>query len=183
MVGVNLNEQVLSTIEYLRPEMSDENIYFSLILFTELWNTRIEPDDIRKLLVTLLVESCESLGNGGRITIETANQSLRGADALDGRPELTPGDYVSLSLTNTSASPCTSNTIRLLKRLHKVRQPTSKSASIPSSITGFIRKSGGDIVRCDGLGPVRTISVYFPRCAQLAEDSNALPLTGVSVLK
>ena len=183
MVGVNLNEQVLSTVEYLRPEIADENIYLSLILFTELWRTRIEPVDIHQLLVTLLADSFESLRGGGRITIETANLPLSSADGLDRRLELIPGDYVLLSLTNSSAGLSTSANVRLVKTLYKAGPSPGKPAAISASIFNFIRKSGGDIVRCNGQGPGKTISVFLPRCAIQATDDITLPQVGISGLK
>ncbi len=183
VINVNLNEQVLSTIEHLRPEIADDNIFFSLILFTDLWMIRVDPGEIRKILATLLVGSCKSLPGGGRITIETANLPVSNADCLDGRPELIPGDYVMLSLSDTDSSRSTAVNRRLARPLQKVWHPTSKSASAPASTDDFVRKSGGNIVRYNRPGPGTTVSLFFPRCRMQAAINSNLPLQNSSALR
>ena len=183
MTDVNLNEQVLSTIERLRPEITNNNIFFSLIMFTELWMIRTEPGQIQKTLAALVTESCESLPGGGRITIETANRCLSSADSQDDSPDLIPGEYVMLSFSNTGTSSSAAVNIRLAKTLHKVGQPDNNTATTPAAIYEFIRKSGGDIVRHNGHGPGTTVSLFFPSCRQQAANNSTLPLDDSSAMR
>ena len=183
VINVNLNEQVLSTIDYLRPEIVEDNIFFSLVLFTDLWMIRVDPGEIREMLSTLLVGSCKSLRSGGRITIETANIPVSNADCLNGMPELTPGDYVMLSLSDTDASRATAVNRRLARSLHKGWQPTSKCTGTPAATYDFVRKSGGNIVRYNKQGPGTTLRLFFPRCRTQAAINSAFSLEDSSALR
>ena len=175
VVDVNLNEQVLSTIEYLRPEIVDDNIFLSLVLFSDLWMISVDPGEIRGMLVALLADSCKSLPGGGQIAIETANLPLGSA----GSRGLRAGEYVMLSLSDTGASRSTAVDRRLAKNMHKVEQAASKSASTPASTYDFVRKSGGELVRYNGHGPGATIRLFFPRCRQQTAINGTLPLVGL----
>lgn len=171
MTEVNLNEQVLSTIERLRPEVTNSNQFFSLIMFTELWMIRIEPVDIQKALDTLVAESCESLPRAGRITIKTANRYLSSVDSQDDSPDLKPGEYVMLSFSNTDTSSSAAVNIQLANSIHKVWRQDDNTATTPTSIYEFIRKSGGDVVRHEGHVSGTTVSLFFPRCREQTADS------------
>lgn len=183
VIDVNLNEQVLSTMESLRPEITDDRIFFSLVMFSELWKISIEPGEIQKSLVALLTESCESLSCGGRITIETANRFLSRTDIPDGRPDLVPGEYVMLSLSYTSPSLATAVNMRLIKTLHKVGQPESQTTTTPASIDEFVRKSGAAMVRLKRQGSGKTAQIFFPRCRQQATISSTAPESESSELR
>ena len=174
VVDVNLNDQVLSTIEYLRPKIADDNILFSLVLFSDLWMISVDPE-IQGMLVALLADSCKSLPGGGQIAIETANLPLGSA----GSRGLRPGEYVMLSLSDTGASRSTAVNRRLAKTMHKVEQAANKSASTPASTYDFVRKSGGELVRYNGHDPGTSVRLFFPRCRQQAAINSPLPLVGL----
>lgn len=185
MIDVNLNEQVLNTVENLRPEFADDNIFFSLVLFTDLWMVRVDPEEIRKMLATLLASSCQSLPGGGRVSIETANlpMSMSGADGPDGHAELIPGDYVRLLLSDTGGSLPEIANRRLANRVNEGGQTVCQSDVSPSSTYDFVRKSGGEIIRYRGHEKGTTVSLYLPRCRVQTEINRTLPPLGSPAMR
>lgn len=181
---LNINEHVLRAVECIRPEIASENIYFSLVMLTDLWTVTVDPEETQQTLTTLVASSCDSLPEGGRITIETANLSLVSNDDIDDSTDLTPGDYVLVSISDTG--PCPSETVsrRFIKSLHKNGKPGKQCVNNSTSIYDFVRESGGDIVLHNGNSAVHngqnseiTVKLYFPRyskpattCRSVSED-------------
>ncbi|NND71778.1 MAG: hypothetical protein HKN43_09370 [Rhodothermales bacterium] len=175
VTDVNLNDHVLSTIERLRPDMTNKRIFLSLNMSAELWLTRTDTGVIQDTLVALVADSCKSLSGGGQITIETANRILSRSDSLDGMPGLVPGEYVVLSLSTIGASLSTSVTMRLVENLHVVRQPDGSTATTPPYLRDISRKSVSYIIRHNGHSPGTTVILLFPRCSKPATINITLP--------
>ena len=64
-----------------------------------LWPTLVDPHQLENALLNLCINARDAMPEGGRLTIETANEDLDARDAL--ARGLEPGDYVSLSVTDT----------------------------------------------------------------------------------
>jgi signal transduction histidine kinase len=96
---LDLNELVTSLDKMLR-RVIGEDIELATITVPNLGRIRADPGRIEQVLMNLVVNACDAMEGGGKLTIETANVEL-GADYAVMHPEVEAGAYVMLSVSDT----------------------------------------------------------------------------------
>ena len=64
----------------------------------DLWSTKIDIPQLESALLNLCINARDAMPDGGKLSIETANQSLDEEAALE--REVLPGHYVSVSVAD-----------------------------------------------------------------------------------
>jgi PAS domain S-box-containing protein len=135
-----------------------------------LWTTRIDPPQLESALLNLCINARDAMApKGGRLTIETANKWLD--DRAARQQDLPPGQYVSLSVTDTG----TGMTKEVMARAFDpffTTKPVGEGTGLGlSMIYGFVRQSNGQVRIYSELGRGTTISLYLPRHTGPAEQT------------
>ncbi|MFW5740192.1 MAG: PAS domain-containing sensor histidine kinase, partial [Myxococcota bacterium] len=88
---VDLNEIVVGVESMLR-RLIGEDIQFSIMLAPDLGLTRADPGQLEQVIFNLVVNARESMPEGGKLTIETANTVLDAAYTAR-NADMKPGDF------------------------------------------------------------------------------------------
>jgi PAS domain S-box-containing protein len=136
-----------------------------------LWLTRIDPSQLENALLNLCINARDAMApDGGRLTIETSNKWLdeRAAKAR----ELSPGQYVSLCVTDTGTGMSPEVIERAFEPFYTTKPMGQGTGLGLSMIYGFARQSGGQVRIYSELGKGTTMCLYLPRHAggAAAED-------------
>ena len=67
-----------------------------------LWPVRVDAGQLENALINLAVNARDAMGDSGLLTLKTANVHIAAGDDAD-RFGVAPGDYVSLSVTDTGS--------------------------------------------------------------------------------
>jgi PAS domain S-box-containing protein len=135
-----------------------------------LWRTLIDRNQLENSLLNLCINSRDAMPNGGRITIETANTWLDERAARD--RDLAPGQYVSLSVTDTGTGMTPEVTSRAFDPFFTTKPLGEGTGLGLSMVYGFARQSGGQVRIYTEIGQGTTVCLYLPRDrAQLQPDS------------
>jgi len=98
--ALNANKLIASMEELVRRTVGPA-IHIETVLAIGLWPTLCDPNQLENALLNLCINARDAMPNGERLTIETANRWLDESTAQT--RDLRPGQYVSLSVTDTGA--------------------------------------------------------------------------------
>ena len=176
---VDLVALLHSHVEMLRRTLG-EAIRIEAKHETVLWLTSADPSQIGDALLNLALNARDAMPRGGNLTIEAANVHLdaRGAEAYT---EMTEGDYVVLSVTDTGTGMAEDVLQRAIEPFFTTKPPTAGSGLGLSMVYGFAKQSGGhlDIESVVGVGT--TVKLYLPRSNETAEAATNDTAGGCSV--
>jgi PAS domain S-box-containing protein len=160
---LHLNEVVLKTTSLLRRTLG-EQITLSTILEPNLWPTKSDPGQIESAIVNLALNARDAMPKGGRLTIETGNVTIEhdGMERLR-HPELRPGDYVEISVSDTGNGMTAEVQQRAFEPFFTTKSRGHGTGLGLSMIHGFARQSGGDVSIYSEEGHGTTVRLYLPR--------------------
>lgn len=144
-----------------------------------LWATRIDQSQLENALLNLCINARDAMAPaGGRLTIETANKWLDERHAR--QRELTPGQYVSLCVTDTGTGMSPEVQAQAFDPFFTTKPLGQGTGLGLSMIHGFVRQSGGQVRIYSELGKGTTMCLYLPRHAGDADDADDLGTAGIA---
>jgi CheY-like chemotaxis protein len=157
----NIN-QLIGGMEDLIRRTVGPSVHMEVIGPGGLWATLVDQNQLKNALLNLCINARDAMPDGGRLTIETANRWLD--DRAAGARELKPGQYVSLSVTDTGTG-MTREVIAHAFEPFFTTKPLGAGTGLGlSMIYGFARQSGGQIQKIySEVGKGTTMCLYLPR--------------------
>ncbi|MGD9845188.1 MAG: ATP-binding protein [Variibacter sp.] len=177
--ALDANRLLADMSDLLRRSLG-ETIELETVLAAGLWRTVADPNQLENAILNLAVNARDAMGEGGKLTIETANTYLD--DDYAARAGVKAGQFVMFAVTDTGVG-MTSEVIA------KAFDPffTTKSAGLGtglglSQVYGFVRQSDGHVSIYSEPGHGTTIKIYLPRSLAMtpgegdaAEGRDSLP--------
>ena len=165
---INLNEFVLGLTDILSRTLG-EDIDLSTALAGNLWGTDADAGQVENALLNLAINARDAMPAGGRLVIETRNVTLDDA-AVALLPELSPGDYVVLSVSDTGHGMPPDVRARAFEPFFSTKGPGKGSGLGLATIYGFAKQSGGHATIYSEVGNGTTVELYLPRSEHPDDD-------------
>ena len=159
--ALDANRLVSGMSELIRRTIG-EAIAVETVLGGGLWACFADPAQLENALINLAVNARDAMPEGGRLTIETANTHL---DALysTANPDVTPGQYVMLGVTDTGIGMSAEVIERAFDPFYTTKGPGQGTGLGLSQVFGYVKQSGGHVKIYSEPGHGTTIRVYLPR--------------------
>lgn len=136
-------------------------IEIKLVLSDELPTINADPTQIEQILMNLAVNARDAMPDGGKFTIETNNMALND-DFCRLHPEVEPGDYVLLSVSDTGHG-------MEIETLQHIFEPFFTTKGIGQGtglglamVHGIVRQHGGVVTCSSKPGIGTTFRIYLP---------------------
>ncbi len=168
--SVVINELVRSMINLLGRTLG-ENIEILLETDSDLWPAVVDPVQMQTAIANLATNARDAMPNGGKLVIQTSNTSLDAAYAQP-FPDLKPGDYVRVSVTDTGQGMPPSVVERAFDPFFTTKRAGEGTGLGLSMVFGFVQQSGGHIRIYSEIGEGTTILLFLPRAS--AGEANAV---------
>jgi PAS domain S-box-containing protein len=158
--AIDLGDTVREVEELLRRTLG-EHIRFEIVAAEGLAAVLADPTQIDHALLNLAVNSRDAMPGGGTLTIDTANVEIDQEYAAP-RPELLPGSYVRLRVTDTGAGMAPD----VLKRAFEpffTTKPVGEGTGLGlATVFGIVRRARGRAEFFSEPGVGTTFSALFP---------------------
>jgi CheY-like chemotaxis protein/anti-sigma regulatory factor (Ser/Thr protein kinase) len=151
-----------------------ETIAIETIQGSGLWPTFVDASQLENAIVNLVVNARDAMPRGGQITIETANAFLDEAYCRQ-FGDVTPGQYVLLSVTDTGTGIPSENLDRVFEPFFTTKDASTRTGLGLAMIHGFVKQSKGHVRIYSELGHGTTAKIYLPRMEGAARIESAAP--------
>jgi PAS domain S-box-containing protein len=158
--SVDANRLVVSLEDLLRRTIG-ETIDLEIVASNDLWGTLCDPNQLESALLNLAINARDAMPDGGRLAIATAN--VRFDSVTADTPALSPGDYVSISVTDTGVGMSAEVAARAFDPFFTTKPIGQGTGLGLSMIYGFARQSNGHVTIDSKLGRGTSVKLYLPR--------------------
>ena len=158
---IDPNKLVAGMSELLRRTVL-EDVRMETVLAGGLWRVSVDPNQLESAILNLCINSRDAMPEGGLLTIETANTYLDDVYAA-GEPEVTPGQYVMIGVTDTGAGMPPEVVERAFDPFYTTKGVGKGTGLGLSQVYGFVKQSGGHVKIYSEPGHGTTVKIYLPR--------------------
>ncbi|TWC07419.1 PAS domain S-box-containing protein [Bradyrhizobium macuxiense] len=127
-----------------------------------LWQIEADPNHLESAMLNLAINARDAMPDGGKLTIEAVNVSADYEYCLR-NPELNPGQYVVISVTDTGLGMSRDTLDHAFEPFFTTKETGQGTGLGLSQVYGFVKQSGGHIKIYSELGYGTNIKMYFPR--------------------
>jgi PAS domain S-box-containing protein len=165
---LDLNEAVKGAGQLLYRTLG-EHIDLSIAAGPALWRVKADRGQLEQVLVNLAVNARDAMPGGGSLTIDTGNIEVDAAYAT-GRPELQPGRYARLRVSDTGSGMDRATAERVFEPFFSTKPKGRGTGLGLATVYGIVTQAGGSIQIYSEKGLGTTVSVLLP-----ATDEDAVP--------
>jgi PAS domain S-box-containing protein len=158
---LNLNN-FLSTLQDFLQRTLGERVEVQTVGSAGLWGVELDANHLESAIINLAINARDAMPEGGKLTIEAANISAD-EDYSVRNPELAPGQYVSLCVTDSGEGMTPETLGRAFEPFFTTKESGHGTGLGLSQVYGFVKQSGGHIKIYSEVGQGTTIKMYFPR--------------------
>lgn len=164
---VDVNALVAGMSELLHRALG-ETVALETVLAPDLWAVEVDPGELEAAILNLAVNARDAMGEGGRLTIETANAELDERYAA-AHSEVTPGEHVVVCVTDTGAGMPPEILPRVFEPFFTTKEVGQGTGLGLSQVYGFVKQSGGHVKIYSEVGQGTTVKIYLPRLGSEAD--------------
>tara|TARA_Y100000031_G_scaffold146100_1_gene179509 strand:- start:878 stop:1786 length:909 start_codon:yes stop_codon:yes gene_type:complete len=149
-----------------------ENVDMATQLAEDLGYVSINRGQLEQVILNLVINAADAMPAGGRLTLKTSNVSVSEPGAAR-CPDLEPGDYVHLSVSDTGEGMSEHVIARIFEPFFTTKD-SNKGTGLGLSIChGIITRSGGTITVKSNPGDGTAFNIFLPRSTPPDIDASA----------
>ena len=158
---LDLNAVVIGMEPLLR-RLIFENIDLTIALPPDVDLVYMDPSQIERVLVNLVVNAADAMPRGGRLTLQTAN-FIVDERYQRGHLPVAAGAYVMLAVIDTGVGMDAATSSRIFEPFFTTKGPDKGTGLGLATVYGIVKQSGGDVWVYSEPGMGTTFKIYLPR--------------------
>jgi CheY-like chemotaxis protein len=153
---------VVSEIRELMRSMVGEKIQLEVRVCDEPARVRVDRAQIEQVLVNLVINARDAMQRGGHLTLEVDRRDLE-EGAATAQSSLTPGPYVTLSVSDTGHGMDEETRAHLFEPFFTTKSMEKGSGLGLSIVYGIVTHAGGHVQVGSEPGRGTSVTVHLPR--------------------
>ncbi|MES2444745.1 MAG: PAS domain-containing protein [Pseudomonadota bacterium] len=159
---------LLTDTEPLLRQALREDITLAVFEAAGIWDALIDPHQLENALLNLCVNAKDAMPDGGILTIEAVNATLD-RDYADRHTEVTPGDYVAITVTDSGTGIAPENLRKVFDPFFTTKEFGAGTGLGLSMVYGFVKQSHGHVAIYSELGHGTNVKLFLPRATEAPE--------------
>ncbi len=165
---VDLNRQLAGLTDLLQRSLGD-SIEVRMVQAHDLWHTRVDAGQFENAILNLAINARDAMVQGGRLTVRTQNVVLDSAFCAD-HPQLEPGEYVSVSVTDTGCGIEPDVLKRVFEPFFTTKESGKGSGLGLAMVHGFAEQAGGAATIESKPTRGTTVQILLPRSREAKDE-------------
>ena len=138
-----------------------------------LWTVEVDRGQMHQVLLNLFVNAWQAMPGGGNLHLRTENCVIH--ENTPRPPELSPGNYVKISVTDTGVGMDEATKARIFEPFFTTKEMGRGTGLGLASSYGIIRNHGGWICADSSIGQGSTFSFYLPASEKTVNPQSPAP--------
>ncbi len=164
---IDVND-VLRGMEKMLRRLIGEDIVLTLDLQRGAGFINIDPGQIHQIIMNLAVNARDAMADGGALSIATKALTLA-AEHLPGRPEIVPGPYLVLTVSDTGCGMPPEVQRHLFEPFFTTKESGKGTGLGLATVYGIVKQSGGYVWATSEVGRGTAFTLHFPLAAPGSE--------------
>jgi len=158
---IDLNA-IVAEMGTLLKRLVREDIEFSFRPSDSLGRLKADPGQIEQVIMNLVVNSCDAMSNGGKLTIETYNLAVSD-DFARTQNSMAPGNYVVLAVTDTGCGMNAATKAHIFEPFFTTKEAGKGTGLGLATVYGVVNQSNGYIWVDSQPGRGARFEIYLPK--------------------
>jgi PAS domain S-box-containing protein len=176
---IDLN-QLVEGMQTILKRLVGENIEIVTRLHPLLGSIHADASQLEQIILNLAVNSKDAMEGGGKLAIATENVRFS-EECSKTRPEMRPGRYVMLSISDTGSGMNPETRSHLFEPFYTTKDSGRGTGLGLATVYGIVKQSNGFIYVYSEPGTGTTFKLYFPRIDQKPREGPAQSSPGVKL--
>jgi two-component system cell cycle sensor histidine kinase/response regulator CckA len=170
---------VLGEITRMLPRLIGEDIQVVFVPGRELAKVKADPSQIEQVVMNLATNARDAMPRGGKLTIETSNQSLDQA-YVQKHVIVPPGEYVLLTVSDSGNGIPAEHLSHIFEPFYTTKEAGKGTGLGLATAYGIVKQSEGFIWVYSEPGHGTTFKIYLPRLQRMSEVERRRPQAATS---
>jgi PAS domain S-box-containing protein len=154
--------QVVAGMEGMFRHLMGGDVDVRIISAADLHAVKADAGQIEQVIINMAINARDAMPCGGKLTLETANVTFDHGRA-DRYPEMKPGDYVMLAITDTGTGMTAEIKAHVFEPFFSTKDVGRGTGLGLATCYGIIKQSGGHISVYSEPGRGSTFKIYLPQ--------------------
>jgi hypothetical protein len=163
---------VVAGLEGLLARLVTGDIAVEIQAAADLWQVRADPGQLEQVVMNLAANARDAMPEGGRLVLITRNVTAD-AEHVRQRPGLRPGDYVTLTVSDTGTGIPEDVRRHIFEPFFTTKEQEKGTGLGLAMVYGIIKQMGGAIYVESEAGEGTRFVIYLPRVEESAAATSS----------